>query len=105
MSTYDEIQAQIQRLQEQAENIRIKELSDVISNLKAQIAKYNLTAKDLGLDTSKRGRKPGTKRSNGAPNEAKFRGPDGQTWSGFGRQPQWLHDAVAQGKKKEDFAI
>jgi DNA-binding protein H-NS len=49
MSTYAEIQAQIQRLQQEAEDIRIKELSDVISNLKAQIAKFNLTAKDLGL--------------------------------------------------------
>jgi DNA-binding protein H-NS len=105
MSTYAEIQAQIQRLQQEAEDIRIKELSDVISNLKAQIAKFNLTAKDLGLDSAKRGRKPGAKRANGVPNEAKFKGPNGETWSGFGRQPQWLHDALAQGKKKEDFAI
>lgn len=105
MATYAEIQAQIQRLQQEAEDMRLKELSDVILNLKAQIAKYNLTAKDLGLDSSKRSRKTGAKRSNGAPNEARYRGPNGETWSGFGRQPQWLHDALAQGKKKEDFAI
>jgi DNA-binding protein H-NS len=105
MSTYDEIQAQIHRLQQEAMNLLEKEKSEVIKSLKAEIAKHHLTAKDLGLDSTKRGRKPGIKRANGIPNEAKYRGPNGETWTGFGRQPQWLHDALAKGKKKEDFAI
>ena len=37
MSTYAEIQAQIERLQKEAEDLRIKELSDVIKDIKAKI--------------------------------------------------------------------
>lgn len=108
MSTYAEIQAQIERLQKEAEDLRIKELTDVIKDIKAKIDKFGLSAKDLGLTSgAKRGRKPsGTKAAGAASvHPAKYRGPDGETWSGFGRQPQWLHEALAQGKKKEDFAI
>jgi DNA-binding protein H-NS len=105
MPTYDEIQAQIQRLQEEANHILLKEKAEVIQHLKAEIAKHNLSAKDLGLDNVKRGRKPGVKRTIGSPNEAKYRGPNGETWTGFGRQPHWMHEALASGKKKEDFAI
>jgi DNA-binding protein H-NS len=99
MSTYAEIQAQIQRLQKEAEEVRLKELNDVISEIKAKIAHYNLSASDLGLKGARRGRRAA------ASSAAKYRGPNGETWSGFGRQPQWLKDAVAAGKSKEQFAI
>ncbi|MBI0539073.1 H-NS histone family protein [Roseomonas sp. KE2513] len=36
---------------------------------------------------------------------AKFRSPDGETWSGRGRMPKWLTRATAEGKTKEDFAV
>lgn len=101
MSSYAEIQAQIQRLQKEAEEVRLRELNDVISEIKAKIAKYNLSASDLGLKGARRGRRA----SGGAGAAAKYRSPKGETWSGFGRQPQWIKDAVAAGKKKEDFAI
>ena len=35
----------------------------------------------------------------------KFRGPDEATWTGRGRMPRWLSDAIARGKSKEDFAV
>jgi DNA-binding protein H-NS len=41
----------------------------------------------------------------GKPRAAKFRGPNGETWSGAGLQPKWLKALIASGKKKEDFAI
>ncbi|MBP6718011.1 MAG: H-NS histone family protein, partial [Rhodoferax sp.] len=39
------------------------------------------------------------------PAVAKFRGPNGETWSGRGLMPRWLSALVAQGKTREDFAI
>ena len=37
----------------------------------------------------------------------KYRNPKNpmQTWSGRGRRPQWLDEAIAAGKKQEDFLI
>jgi len=102
MATLAEIQDQIHRLQQEAEVLRKNEIASAIADVKAKIVQYGLTARDLGLDASaKRGRKPRTR--DGAAS-ARFVGPNGQTWSGFGRQPQWMRDALAAGKSKEDFA-
>jgi DNA-binding protein H-NS len=36
---------------------------------------------------------------------AKYRGPNGETWSGRGLTPRWLTLLLAQGQSKEEFAI
>jgi DNA-binding protein H-NS len=55
---------------------------------------------------AKRGRKPGGEgKSERAPVEAKYRGPNGETWSGRGRLPKWLHAAEAEGKSRDSFLI
>ncbi|WP_341213799.1 H-NS histone family protein [uncultured Limimaricola sp.] len=38
---------------------------------------------------------------------AKYRNPDdpAQTWSGRGRQPQWMKDAIESGADRDDFLI
>ena len=55
---------------------------------------------------AKRGRKPGGRdKSEQAPVEAKYRGPNGETWSGRGRLPRWLHAAEAEGKSRDSFLI
>lgn len=35
----------------------------------------------------------------------RFRGPDGETWSGRGLRPKWLTALLADGHKLEEFAI
>ena len=35
----------------------------------------------------------------------KYRGPDGDTWTGRGMTPRWLTSAFNDGKKLEDFLI
>jgi DNA-binding protein H-NS len=35
----------------------------------------------------------------------KFRDAAGNSWSGRGSQPRWLRDALAAGKKPQDFAV
>src|SRR4051794_4349944 len=36
---------------------------------------------------------------------AKFRGPNGEEWSGRGRMPNWLVALEAEGRKREEFLI
>jgi DNA-binding protein H-NS len=36
---------------------------------------------------------------------AKYRGPNGEEWTGRGRMPKWLSALQAEGKKREDFLI
>jgi len=48
-----------------------------------------------------------TKKGNGKKVEAKYENPKdtSQTWTGRGRQPRWMADAMANGKKPDDFLI
>jgi DNA-binding protein H-NS len=36
---------------------------------------------------------------------AKYRGPNGEIWSGRGRPARWLTDLEATGRKREEFAV
>lgn len=105
MATYLELKQKAEKLMEEAEQMRVKELNDVIAELKEKIEAYGLTAQDLGLTTAggQRRRRAATHKP---PAAVKYRGPEGQTWSGGrGRKPQWVVDALAKGKKLEDFAV
>ncbi|GAD57117.1 H-NS histone family protein [Limimaricola cinnabarinus] len=48
-----------------------------------------------------------TEKSSKSINPPKYRNPDDktQTWSGRGRQPQWIKDALAANKSLDDFLI
>lgn len=48
-----------------------------------------------------------TKKENGKKVEAKYQNPKdtSQTWTGRGRQPRWMAEAVANDKKPDDFLI
>lgn len=35
----------------------------------------------------------------------KYRGPNGEPWSGRGRSPKWVQIAEAEGKSREDFKV
>lgn len=106
MSTYLELRAKGEKLLAEAEELRIKELNDVIADIREKIKAYGLTAHDLGLAggaAAKRKRSTGTAAKSTTP---KYRGPNGETWSGGrGRKPRWVTEALAAGKKLEQFAI
>jgi DNA-binding protein H-NS len=102
MTTLIDIQNQIALLQKQAEEIKAQEFGQTVQEILAKMAAFGITTADL--DGGKgRARKSGAKTSNPAP--AKYRGPNGETWSGRGLMPRWLAALVAQGQSKESFAI
>lgn len=41
----------------------------------------------------------------GAPVPVKYRGPNGETWSGRGRTPTWLSALEDQGKSRDQFKV
>ena len=123
MNNLSEIQGQIEKLQKQANEIRSKEFDKTVREIVTTMQAFGITIKDLqsananaSASASKRARKPGSKannksvagaakRSGSGPVPAKYRGPNGEAWSGRGLAPRWLSSLIAQGKKKEDFAI
>ena len=118
MSNLIDLQSQIEKLQKQADEIKAKEFDKTVQEILAKMQAFGITAKDLGA-TKRKGSKGKTKApgktpaaskraSSGAkkaPVAAKFRGPNGETWSGRGLMPRWLSALVAQGQSKETFAI
>lgn len=102
MNDLIEIQNQIEKLQKQANEIRAQEFDKTVQEILAKMTAFGITLKDLDAVKGRvrKAASPATK-----PAAAKFRGPNGETWSGRGLMPRWLAALVAQGKTKEEFAI
>ena len=94
MATYSELVSQANAIMVQAEQVRKQELSKVIADIKDKMREYGITTDDLGNVAA--GRKAVATKSK-AP--AKYRGPNGQLWSGGpGRKPEWAKAAMAAGE-------
>lgn len=105
MSSLIEIQNQIALLQKQAEEIRAAELAATIADILEKMDAFGITVDDLERAKG-RGRKPAVAAGkSGSPAPVKFRGPNGETWSGRGLMPRWLSALVAQGQSRESFAV
>jgi DNA-binding protein H-NS len=98
MATYQELKAQAEALLKQAEAARRAEIASVVAEIQARMKEYGISIDDL-----KGGAKKGKSRGAVA---AKYYNPaTGDSWSGRGRAPKWLADAMAKGQSKEAFLI
>ena len=98
MATYKELKAQAEALLKQAETARRAETSAVVAEIQARMREYGITIDDLKGGAKK-------SKSRGAV-AAKYRNPaTGDSWSGRGRAPRWLADAMAKGRSKEEFKV
>jgi DNA-binding protein H-NS len=104
--TYAQLQEQIAQLEEQsstlqeeAATLRASELKGVIEQAIATIAEYGITVAQLGLrpNSSARERK--------APLKAMYGDDKGNTWSGRGKRPNWLRNALIVGEALEQFRL
>lgn len=115
MTNLLDIQSQIEKLQKQASEIRAKEFDATVQDILAKMQAFGITLKDLQTTKPGKGRKVVTKarpakaakpnKRAGVAVAAKYRGPNGETWTGRGLTPKWLSALVAQGQSKESFAI
>ena len=100
MATYLELQQQIKDLQQRAEHLRLSERAEVIGDIRAKIAAYELTPADLGF-------KNGTAKKTMAGTKVpiRYRDEQGNTWSGRGKFPNWLLAYLKAGRKAEEFLV
>ena len=118
MSNLIDLQSQIEKLQKQADEIKSREFDKTVQEILAKMQAFGITVKDLGTSKRKGGKgktkapaktPAASKRASAGikkpPVAAKFRGPNGETWSGRGLMPRWLSALVSQGQSKENFAI
>ena len=112
-----DIQMQIEKLQKQASEIKAREFDKTVQDIREKMKAFGITVKDLQsapVGRKVRGKavvaaktKPsgGKSKAAGGVVAAKYRGPNGESWSGRGLTPRWLSALLAEGKTKQDFAI
>ena len=101
MANYKELLAQREALDKQIEELRQAEFRSAIEQVRRLIAEWRLTAEDCGFKSVAAS---GLKKAKSAV-AAKYRGPNGETWSGRGRAPKWLEALEAQGRQRAEFSI
>lgn len=80
---------------------QVEEKKRVSTQMKELAASVGMTVEEiLGLEMAKK-----TKTKPRAP--AKYRNPENpeQTWSGRGKKPAWIREALEQGRSLEEFEI
>lgn len=103
MTTYADLQAQIKKLQDQADKLKAKELETVIIGIKQKIYEYGLTAEQLGFSSS---RKKTVRKAAAKEAVVMYRNGD-LTWSGAarGRKPGWVKEIIDAGGDIEKYRV
>ncbi len=132
MKTLVELQNEIQSLTAQASELRAKEFDRTLDEIIANMRAFGITvaqvrdalqaaAKSKSKAKGKRGRKPkaaavkakkapkakasAAKAGARKPAPIKFRGPNGEAWSGRGKLPKWLQAAKDSGQSVDAFRV
>ena len=97
--------AQKAELDKQIAKAKAEEKAAVLDQMRSALEQYGITPEDL-FTTAKRGRKPGSTNSGERkPVAPKYRNEAGETWTGRGKQPKWVAEALASGLNLEDLMI
>jgi DNA-binding protein H-NS len=102
--SYEQIQKQIETLQRQAEKLRVREIDEVVARIKVAIKHYGLSAEQLGFGAAPNGTKRKAKKAGAPVRVAKYSDGQGNSWSGMGKRPGWLRNALDAGRTLEEFA-
>lgn len=95
MASYKELVKQREALEQQIQQARQQELAGAVSQVRALVAEFGLTAQDVFPAGRARSASSGSKVA------PKYRDPaTGQTWTGRGKAPRWIQD-----KDRAQFAI
>ena len=100
MATYRELLEQRDSLEQQIAEARRSEVASAIAEAKQLIAEYGLSAADCGFRGL--GASSGKARTTVA---VKYRGPNGESWSGRGKAPNWLTSLEAQDRRRDEFLV
>lgn len=92
--TYAELQAKMAEMEKQfkaelaemakrVEQARKAEHAGALEQIKAIMQSHGISSADLGAGTTKKTKAPGSV-------AVKYRGPNGEEWTGRGRAPNWI---------------
>lgn len=85
MSSYKELLAQREQLEQQIAQAKSVELKEAVASVRRIVSEYELTAEDIFGGKKSVGARIGSKV------EPKYKDPaTGQTWTGRGKAPLWI---------------
>ncbi|WP_082727886.1 H-NS histone family protein [Burkholderia mayonis] len=97
MATYEELKAQLDALNKEAEAAKQREISTVLSEIREAVLRFEIRPEQIFPHWT-RLRSPDKRRG---PISPKYRNPmTGETWSGRGRAPKWM-----SGLPRDEFVI
>jgi DNA-binding protein H-NS len=111
--TYLQLIKQIEGLRIEADKLRRKEMKGVIARIREAIDHYHLSAADLGFSAAtsaaapkaRKARKTAAVKPTSVAASVKYRDEAGRVWGGRGPRPKWLREAIAAGRKLEEFSV
>lgn len=103
MTTYHELLAQRDALDAQISDALRAESVEAVDTVRRLIADYALTAKDCGFTSAPKATVTKITRGPAYAAPVKYRGPNGETWTGRGRAPGWLDAIVRAGGNRDDY--
>lgn len=97
----DELKAHAKEVQQAIADFDKKKRAEALAAIEELAAKHGFKASELFGGT------PAKATRAKSPSVAKYRHPENPsiTWTGRGRKPGWISDALAKGKKLLDFSI
>ncbi len=101
MVTYKELLVQRETLDQRIAEARRAEVAAAIGQAKQLIAEYGLTAADCGF----KGASALAGKTTRTTVAVKYRGPNGEAWSGRGKAPNWLTSLEANGRRRDEFLV
>ncbi len=108
--TVEQLEEQKRNIEEQIAAVRETQKQQAIALIKDMVIANNITASDMGsvladmgvVWTEVKAKKVRKVRPDLLP---KYKGPNGELWSGRGRKPNWLTAAIDGGATLEQFAV
>lgn len=103
--------AELTALRDAAEAKRQEKLEDakqaVLERARSELQALGLSFETVMSGAARPSAKPGraARKDAGEPVPVKFEGPNGETWSGRGRLPKWLHAIEAEGGSRDKYLV
>jgi DNA-binding protein H-NS len=95
------IEAAQDRRRERQEKVK----EDLLAEFRERAASLGMRVSLEPMDAPMSGRGRRTRKEGSTPVAPKYRGPNGETWSGRGMPPKWLTALEATGRRREEFLI
>jgi len=99
LNSISEIKKEIARLQRDADKLKQKTRSKVVSDILRSMKENDLSPEDIAQAFHT----PPLKTK--AVSTIRYRHPDGHTWTGRGRTPTWIKQIESEGRSRDDFAV